>query len=494
LAFAAAMALLLTGLGLFIYARFETGLDQSLNQGLRSRANDVRALVNQADTGLADAGGTRLSRTGSGFAQVLMVGGKVLDQTPGIPHRPILSSREIRSAGAEPILITTRVAGLPGGVRMLAAPVRAQDRSLVVVVGVSLQGRAAALKSLRDLMLLGGPIALVLASLLGYGVSALSLRSVEEMRRRAKRLSVTEPGRRLPVPAAHDELQRLALTLNEMLDRNDAAFARQRRFIADASHELRSPLAVLKSELESALSGEHSNDELRVAVASAEAEADRVAHLARDLLTLAQADEGTLPIEPGALRVGEALERIQQRFASRARSAGREVVTRVPEEIVLHADPLRVEQALSNLLDNALRHGDGTITLFADRRDGCVELHVSDRGPGLPEEFLAAAFERFTRPDRGRTTEGAGLGLSIVRSIARAHGGSAHAKNQPGAGLDAWISLPELGAEMPAPTAQAADPSHDDRLSPASRPARPLEGPPHRSRTPAHARSFRHGS
>ena len=98
-AFAAAMALLLTGLGLFIYARFETGLDQSLNQGLRSRANDVRALVNQADTGLADAGGTRLSRTGTGFAQVLMAGGKVLDQTPGLPRRPVLSPRVIRSAG-----------------------------------------------------------------------------------------------------------------------------------------------------------------------------------------------------------------------------------------------------------------------------------------------------------------------------------------------------------------------------------------------------------
>ena len=182
LAFAAAMALLLTGLGLFIYARFQAGLDESLNQGLRSRANDVRALANQADTGLADAGGSRLSQTGTGFAQVLTTGGKVLDQTPGIPRRPILGTRDIARAGRRPILVTTRIPGVAGSVRLLATPVRAQDMPLVVIVGVSLQSRATALGNLRALMLLGGPVALVLASLLGYGVSALSLRSVEAMR------------------------------------------------------------------------------------------------------------------------------------------------------------------------------------------------------------------------------------------------------------------------------------------------------------------------
>src|SRR5689334_17562430 len=141
LAFAAAMALLLTGLGLFIYARFESSLDQSLNQGLRSRTNDVRALVNQADTGLAD-GGARLSRTGTGFAQVLMHGGSILDQTPGIPRRPILNLRESARAGQGSILLTTRISGVVGPVRVLATPVRAQDRSLLLIVGASLQSRA----------------------------------------------------------------------------------------------------------------------------------------------------------------------------------------------------------------------------------------------------------------------------------------------------------------------------------------------------------------
>jgi two-component system OmpR family sensor kinase len=444
LAFAAAMSLLLTGLGLFIYARLQTSLDQSLNQGLRSRAADIRALVNQSDTGLADAGGARLGATGAGFAQVLVPGGRVLDQTPGIPRTAILSAHEIASAGRRPILITTRIGGVAGPVRVFAMPVRAQDTALVVIVGSSLQSKAAALTSLRALMFLGGPIALVLASLLGYAVSALSLRSVEAMRRQASRLSVTEPGHRLPVPAARDELQRLALTLNVMLDRNDAAFARERRFVADASHELRSPLAVLKTELEDALTGQHSEPELRAALASADAETDRIAHLARDLLTLAQADGGRLTIEPAPLRVSDVVASIRQRFAQRARLQERELVAGVSGEIIVHADPLRVEQALSNLVDNALRHGAGTILLSADRHDGRVDLHVADSGPGFPEEFLDLAFERFSRPDLGRATEGTGLGLSIVLSIARAHGGGARVANRPGGGADVCITLPAI--------------------------------------------------
>jgi two-component system OmpR family sensor kinase len=442
LAFAVAMALLLTGLGFFIYARLQASLDDSLNQALRSRTNDVRALVNQADTGLADAGGARLSQAGGGFAQVLQPGGKVLDQTPGIPRSSLLRPGDLARATHGPLLLTTRVSGL-GSVRLLATPVQAQDRSVVVVVGTSLKSRTAALDNLGALMLLGGPVALVLASLLGYGVSALSLRSVEAMRRRTAQLSVTEPGQRLPVPAANDELRRLALTLNEMLARNDLAFARERRFVADASHELRSPLAILKTGLEVALDGDSSKPELRAALASADAETDRIAHLASDLLTLAQADEGRLRIEPVPVPVSEAVERIQQRFAQRAFAQEREIIAEVAPELVVQADPLRLEQALSNLLDNALRHGAGAVRISAARHHGKVDLHVSDDGPGLPADFLPVAFERFTLPQEGRASSGTGLGLAIVQSIAEAHGGEARIVNRPGGGTDVWIALPE---------------------------------------------------
>ena len=113
------------------------------------------------------------------------------------------------------------------------------------------------------------------------------------------------------------------------------------------------------------------------------------------------------------------------------------MVTRAPQGLRTHADPLRLEQALGNLLDNALRHGADTVVVQAERRGGTVELHVSDNGPGFPPGFLKTAFERFTRADQARTTGGVGLGLSIVRSIARAHGGEAHATNRVSGGADA---------------------------------------------------------
>lgn len=152
------------------------------------------------------------------------------------------------------------------------------------------------------------------------------------------------------------------------------------------------------------------------------------------VLTLAQAEEDRLRVEPVDLRVEVLVERVRQRFARRARSKGRNVVCSVPQEMAVHADPLRVEQALSNLVDNAVRHGAGTIVLSATRHDGFVDLRVTDSGPGFPEGYLRLAFERFSRPDLGRTSEGTGLGLSIVSSIARAHGGDAHVTNRTDGG------------------------------------------------------------
>ncbi len=442
LAFTAAMAALLTGLGLFIYGRWQAGLDKSLEEGLRGRARDVAALVKQADHGLAEGGGASLSRDGTGFAQVLRQDGKVLDATPGLPVTPLLARRDIARVGSRALFVTAQIPGLAGRVRLLATRIGAQDTSLVVVVGVSLESRAVALRDLRDVMLLGGPIALLLAAFLGYVLASTSLGSMEAMRREATRLSVARPGGRLPVPAARDELHRLAVTLNEMLERNEVAFARERRFVADASHELRSPLTVLKAELELALTGQGSEQELRRAVESANIEADRVVHVAQDMLTLAQADDGALRIEPTTVRVPELLQRVNQRFLQRAAAERRLLVASAPDGLTVDADPLRLEQAVSNLLDNALRHSAGPVTLSAEQRHGSVELHVTDRGHGFPADFLNVAFERFSRPDTGRTADGTGLGLSIVRSIARAHGGEAHVSNRPGGGADAWIALP----------------------------------------------------
>jgi signal transduction histidine kinase len=127
------------------------------------------------------------------------------------------------------------------------------------------------------------------------------------------------------------------------------------------------------------------------------------------------------------------------------------VITGAPEDLRLHADPLRLEQALGNLVDNALRHGGGTIVVRAERHGKTVELHVSDDGSGFPTAFVDSAFDRFARADPTRKTEGAGLGLAIVRSVARAHGGEAHVANRPGGGAHVWLSVPDGVAGEPAP-------------------------------------------
>ena len=147
--------------------------------------------------------------------------------------------------------------------------------------------------------------------------------------------------------------------------------------------------------------------------------------LAEDLLVLARADEGRLPVRPERLDTAELLWSTARRFESRAAEAGRELRVVPGEDLELHADRLRAEQALANLVDNALRHGDGPVELAAERSDGVVRLHVRDRGPGFDPALDGHAFERFTRGDRARSRGGTGLGLAIVDAIARSHGGRA---------------------------------------------------------------------
>jgi signal transduction histidine kinase len=245
------------------------------------------------------------------------------------------------------------------------------------------------------------------------------------------------------VADADDEIARLGTTLNAMLDRLDAAFAREQTFVADASHELRTPLAILKTELELALRSGRSQDELLDALRSAADETDRVAQLAEDLLVIARSDRGQLPVRLTAVDAGALLESVRERFARRGAEQGRALDVSVTGTVELSADPLRVEQALGNIVDNALRHGAGTVRLSAAERDGTVELRVSDQGGGFPDAFLDRAFERFTRADDARARGGSGLGLAIVVAIARAHGGSAGARNRDGGGAEVWIDLPK---------------------------------------------------
>jgi signal transduction histidine kinase len=435
---AVVMALVLAATGWFLYARLSSHLTTQLEQELQVRAQDLAALVESGRGSLAQDGRSKLVEPGESYAQ-LVAGGRVVDATPPLGGRSVLRPDQLRAAARGPLYVTLpAVPGLNESSRVLATPVRRG----ILIVGDTRQNDLETLASFRNELLIAGPIALLLASLAGYLLAGIALRPVEAMRSRAAVISAATPGERLPVPATHDELERLGVTLNEMLDRLEDALRRERDFVADAGHELRTPLALLRTELELALRHDLSREELRGAVGVSVEEVDRLAQLAEGLLLIARSERGELPLQVETVQADELLASVVRKFEWRAESEHRPLAHEAPAGLRVRADRLRVEQALGNLVDNALRHGGGTVRLRAQAVNGRVELHVEDEGRGFPPTFVEHAFERFSRPDAGREQGGAGLGLSIVRTIAEAHGGSAAAMNVPGGGADVWLAVP----------------------------------------------------
>jgi signal transduction histidine kinase len=430
-AFAVAMVIVLAGAGALVYVRLKNDLNESVTAGLSARASAVLA----ANSAAAGAAGDREE----GFAQLLRPDGTVVASNGGIAE-DALSPDELRRAFAGAEIVAERpVAGIEGTARVLA---RRDGGSEVAVVGQSLEDRDETLGNVVASFAIGGPIAVALASLLGYALAAAGLRPVEAMRRRARDVSLSHGTERLPLPAAHDEIRRLGETLNEMLDRLRRSFERERRFVADASHELRTPVAVIKAELEGALrAGEHDPHVREALVASLE-ECDHLAQMAEDLLVVARTSEGGLPVRPEELELRALLDRVVARFADRARERGRVISVDVADGQAVYADELRLRQALGNLVDNALRYGQGAITVRASRVGAGVQLQVSDQGEGFDPGFAEHAFERFARGERAGGREGTGLGLSIVRAIAEAHGGRAEVLAGPGGTVRLWFPDP----------------------------------------------------
>ena len=398
------MAVVLAAMGLFVYLRVGRALLTSIDQNLRAQAGE--------SAGHVERGRSLLDR----------------DAASGVIAAELVA---------------------PGGRVLESVPAHARGRRAVLVVAQTLAPREDALHRLARELILGGPAALALAIAAGYLLAAAALRPVEAMRRRAAAITASTPGTRLPVPSSRDEISKLAETLNDMIQRLEAAFEHERRFVADASHELRTPLALLRTELELALRRPRSHNELEQALRSAAEETERLTHLAADLLLLARSDQGGLPVRHERISMVGLLEDVSARYAARARETGRSLVVATKTDALVEADPARLEQALGNLVDNAFTYGDGAVELFVRRTADEIELHVADAGPGFPPDFVPRAFDRFSRADEARSPGGAGLGLAIVELIARAHGGSAAVANREGegAGADTWISLPR--AEKP---------------------------------------------
>jgi signal transduction histidine kinase len=429
----AGMSLVVLGVaGAALLIGFRAELDRTIDQGLLSRAASMRA---DPLAGIA-----AIPEGDEAFAQLIRSDGTV-ESSANLRTEPLLLLGRLGSLEEDTFFDREiRTVEEPVPARLLAVPFGGGS-FLVVGVGVEDQQEAAA--RLTVLLAVGGPIVLLALSALGWMLARAALRPVEHLRSEAAAISTSEPARRLPVPATGDELQRLAETLNGMLDQLHEALDSERRFVDEASHELRTPLGVLKAEVDLALKEPRSRGELEAALRSIAQETDRLRRLAQDLLVLARSDRGRLPVHRTDVDVSSIIERVAAEFDDRA---GREGVRlRVSGSTVrARVDADRLRQAVENLVDNALRHAGrgGRVEVRAELDGGRLRVVVSDSGPGFSRALLDGVFEPFAREDADREGDGAGLGLAIVRAVAEAHGGSATARNLEDGGASVSLDLP----------------------------------------------------
>jgi signal transduction histidine kinase len=307
---------------------------------------------------------------------------------------------------------------------LVASSLASADRSIAIVGGA---------------LAVGAPALLLLVALTTWIVAGRALAPVEAIRSEVAEISMRALDRTIPEPTTTDEIGRLARTMNQMLERLRGSAARQRQFVSDASHELRSPLAGMRAELEVALANEHDADWPQTAGDLLE-DLARLQRLVDQLLVLARLDESA-PVSADRL---VDLDELLLREARRARERNGPVVeVRGVSAGRVRGDPDRLRQVVRNLVDNAVRHARSTVTLGLQTRAGSAVLTVADDGPGIPPAERERIFERFTRLDEARAIDngGNGLGLAIAREIVAAHGGTIEAEN-PASGARLVVRLP----------------------------------------------------
>jgi signal transduction histidine kinase len=363
--------------------------------------------------------------------QVLGRSGDVLRATPNATGRPALArltpgeSREVDVPFDDDAFL------------LVSAPASGER---TVLVGHSLDTVDGSTRTLTALLAVGLPALLLVVGATTWRVVGRALAPVDAIRAEVEAISATELHRRVPSPAADDEIGRLARTMNRMLDRLERARNRERRFVADASHELRSPIAAIRQSAEVAL--EHPSLSAGLAH-TAHAESLRMQALVDDLLLLAQADENSMPLRRRPVDVDD----LVLDEARRLRSVdGLAVDASGVSAARVDGDAAALRRVLHNLGDNAASHARHRVALALAERDGWAVLHVDDDGPGVPAADRSRVFERFVRLDDARARPGSGtgsgLGLAIVAEIVAAHGGTAAVSDAPLGGARVTVRLP----------------------------------------------------
>lgn len=414
LAVAATMAVVLLLTGAFVFWRVQYALDRQLNQDLEAYGEVVERVVARGDDAPVDTPGLTF--------QVYDDAGRV---TGGTATNRLIDPGTVADVPADGVLHRDVGRLLPASdrpYRVVATRVRTGRGEAVVAAAISRRKHDEALRELLLQLALADLATLVAACLVGYATVRAALNPVERYRRAAEHGD--EPAR-LPVSTSRDdEITRLGHTFNALLDRIRAANERERQFLADAAHELRSPLALMRTELEVALLRPRSAGENEEAFESLRGQVERLITLSNTLLDLEEV-RATQELVHEPVRVDLLVGSVADWYADEAFRHGRRIVTHVTPGVTVDANRHWLELALGNLVSNAVRHGRGTITIGATTQAGRILLEVADEGPGFPADFVDRAFDRFARADASRSTRGTGLGLALVLAVAQAHGGTA---------------------------------------------------------------------
>ncbi len=428
---------------LLLLGTLRDSLTRSVDDTARSGASEVAALIdaNRLPSPVPVAAGTVT-------IQVLDSSGRIVNVSPGADRLvPIVapSQAEGLARGDSAMLIQGAPYDMPALLRV--AVVRAAGGELVIAA-VPYSSADDSLRVVAHALILGTPVLfLVFTGAIWLAVGS-TLRPIGLLRRGAAQVTGTAVPADLPVPEARDEVRLLALTLNDMLSRLADAQQRQRSLVSDTAHELRSPIASIRTQLEVALDHPSSQDWAQTA-RDVLADTLRLSRLAEDLLLLARLDE-----RAGNARSGTLVDLTELARTVAARYCDARVPVTVSPALapcVVTGDPDRLDRMLVNLIDNAVRYAESSVVVSAGRSGEWTELTVRDDGPGIPEADRERAFDRFGRLDDARHRygddgSGAGLGLAIVRATAQAYGGTAHLAGGQvgGAGLRAVIRLPEV--------------------------------------------------
>jgi heavy metal sensor kinase len=442
-------ALVLIAFAIALYAYLSRGLLNAIDTSLRNHAERIAQAVGHpsATEEPSQPGGLMFAPQ---FVSVIDRNGKVTDQIPDAEgHEVPVSEPALERAAREWNPEYDEVSLSPTEhVRIITWPARDEDGEMFfVVVGQSLRDVQHAQKQLILLLAIANPAALLLASLGGLWLANKALRPVDRLTRAAERIGRGNLSERVEEGRSHDEIGRLAATFNQMIGRLEQTFERERRFTADASHELKTPLAVLRGDIEVALRRDRSPDEYRRVLESNLEEIARLTKLTEDLLTLARSEADQSVVERERVQLDLLAAEARDYIAPLAQSAGVSLIYEPPPSaIVVEGDQKRLQQLLVNLLDNAIKYSTsgGSVRLKLSLKDPDTIIEVTDTGRGIPASALPHIFDRFYRQTdpRDSRVSGFGLGLAISKWIVDAHGGSIDVDSKVGQGSRFTVRLP----------------------------------------------------